>query len=176
MKKLFDLTGKVAIVTGASSGMGRAIAEALGANGAKIIISSNEEEGLVSTIQDFQTKEIDCLSVFCDMSNRENIDALYKKSVENFGNVDILVNCVGIATIGGLFEIKADIFERVMSVNVQAAIYLTKLVVPSMQARREGAIIYLASIAGVLGNKNLEASIKATPAISSTLPTFLRGV
>ncbi len=120
MKNLFDLTGKVAIVTGASSGMGRAIAEALGANGAEVILSSNDIEGLKSTFDDFQNKRIYCLSVYCDMSKREDIDVLYKKSVENFGNVDILVNCVGIATSGGLFDIKADIFERVMLVNLQA--------------------------------------------------------
>ncbi len=79
MKNFFNLTGKVAIVTGASSGMGRAIAEALGVHGAKIIVSSNDIEGLKTTVEDFKNKGINCLSVFCDMSKREDIDALYKK-------------------------------------------------------------------------------------------------
>ncbi len=155
MKNLFDLTDKVALITGASSGMGRAIAEALGTHGAKIIIASNDSEGLKSTYEEFRTKRINVLTVVCDMSDKEDISALYIKSISHFGEIDILVNCVGVAEVGSFLDINSEKFEKTMAINLQAAIYLTKLVVPNMQAQRDGAIIYLASIAGVRGNKSL---------------------
>lgn len=155
MKNLFDLTGKVALVTGASSGMGKAIAEAMGVHGAKVIVSSNDTEGVQTTVDLFKNQGIDAVGVPCDMSKKEDIDHLFATAVTHFGKVDILVNCVGLAVTGGLLDIKSANFEQTMSLNLQATIYLTKLVIPLMQAQRDGVLIYLASIAGVRGNKNL---------------------
>lgn len=155
MKNLFDLTGKVALVTGASSGMGKAIAEAMGVHGAKVIVSSNDTEGVQTTVDSFKNQGIDAVGVTCDMSKKEDIDHLFAAAVDHFGKVDILVNCVGLAVTGGLLDIKSANFEQTMSLNLQATIYLTKLVIPLMQAQRDGVLIYLASIAGVRGNKNL---------------------
>ena len=74
---------------------------------------------------------------------------------KNVGLIDILVNCVGLAPFGSFQEIDSTVFESAMALNLQSAIYLTKKVIPNMQAKKDGAIIYLASIAGVRGNKNL---------------------
>jgi NAD(P)-dependent dehydrogenase (short-subunit alcohol dehydrogenase family) len=155
MKNLFDLTGKVALVTGASSGMGKAIAEAMGVHGAKVIVSSNDTEGVQTTVDSFKNQGIEVLGVTCDMSKKEDIDHLFETSIIHFGKIDILVNCVGLAVTGSLLDIKSSNFEQTMSLNLQATIYLTKLVIPLMQAQRDGVLIYLASIAGVRGNKNL---------------------
>lgn len=155
MKHLFDLTGKTALITGASSGMGKAIAEAMGAYGARIIIASNDKEGIENTADFFKRKAIDVLGITCDLSKKEDIDLLVKHSVEAFGTIDILVSGVGMAPVGGLMDIDADTFERTMHLNVQSAIYLTQLVIPSMRAQKDGVLIYLASIAGARGNKNL---------------------
>ena len=155
MKNLFDLGGKVALITGASSGMGKAIAEAMGVHGAKIIVSSNDTEGVQTTVAYFKTLGIEALGITCDMSQKEDIDALFEASIAQYGKIDILVNCVGLAVSGGFLDINSTNFEQTMSLNLQAAIYLTKLIIPQMQTRREGVLIYLASIAGVRGNKNL---------------------
>jgi NAD(P)-dependent dehydrogenase (short-subunit alcohol dehydrogenase family) len=155
MKNLFDLTHKVAVITGASSGMGQAIAEAMGVQGAKIVVASNDTEGVLKTVQLFKNQGINVLGVTCDMSKKEDIKRLYEAAMSAFERIDIVVNCVGLAPTGGLMDIKTSNFDATMGLNLQAAIYLTKLVVPQMQSRKDGVLLYLASIAGVRGNKNL---------------------
>ncbi len=155
MNDLFDLKCKIALITGASSGMGKAIAEAMGAHGAKIIVSSNDKEGCHKVATEFQAKGIEAISITCDMSQKKDIDSLYKTAIAHFGRIDILVNCVGIALPNGFLAINSQDFDQTMAINLQAAIYLTKLVIPQMQAQKDGVIIYLASIAGVRGNKNI---------------------
>lgn len=89
------------------------------------------------------------------MNRKEDIENLVSECKSKFGCIDILVNCVGAAPTGGFLEITKEDFEKTMGLNLQAPIYLTKLVIPEMQAKKDGVIIYLASIAGVRGNKNL---------------------
>lgn len=155
MKNLFNLTNKVALVTGSSSGMGKAIAEAMGAHGAKVVISSNDTEGGQNVCDAMTAQGIEAVNIPCDMSKKEDIQRLYDAAVATFGKIDILVNCVGIAMPNGFLDINAADFEKTMSLNLQSTIYLTKMIVPMMQAQKDGVIIYLASIAGVRGNKNI---------------------
>jgi NAD(P)-dependent dehydrogenase (short-subunit alcohol dehydrogenase family) len=155
MKNLFNLTGKIALVTGASNGMGKAIAEALGSHGATVIVSSNDEKGCLATQTEFQNKGINAFSIPCDVSKKEAIDTLIFQSEEKVGTIDILVNCVGIAIPGSFLDIDSDSFEKTMQINLENAIYLTQKVIPSMQAQKDGAIIYLASLSSVRGNKSL---------------------
>jgi NAD(P)-dependent dehydrogenase (short-subunit alcohol dehydrogenase family) len=152
---LFALTGKTALVTGATSGMGKAIAEAMGQHGAKVVVSSNDPAGVQATVQNFQTLGIDALGVICEMSRKEDIDRLVQETTQTFGKINILVNCVGVAPTGSFLDINQENFEKTMGLNLQSAIYLTQLVIPQMQAQKDGAIIYLASIAGVRGNRHL---------------------
>lgn len=155
MKNFFELKNKTALVTGASSGMGKAIAEALGVYGATVIVSSNDEDACKNVVIDFRDKGINAFAISCDVSSKKEIDNLIVEAVENIGTIDILVSCVGIAPSGSFQEINADIFEKTMQVNLQSAIYLTKKVLPEMAAQKDGVIIYLASIAAVRGNKNI---------------------
>lgn len=155
MDKLFDLTGKVALITGASSGMGKAIAEAMGVHGAKVVVSSCDTEGCEEVVQIFENQGITCLAAPCDMSEVEDIDNLFQTVISTFGKIDILVNCVGMAIPNGFLNINAADFEKTMALNLQSAIYLTKLVIPQMVEQKDGVIIYLASIAGVRGNKSI---------------------
>ncbi len=155
MENLFDLNNKVALVAGASSGMGKAIAEAMGIHGAKVVVASNDRDGVQTTLESFENQGIEAIGLLCDMSKQEDIEQLYQTAISTFGKIDILVNCVGIAIPNGFLDINAEDFEKTMSVNLQSAIYLTKLVIPQMQAQKDGAIIYLASIAGVRGNKSI---------------------
>jgi NAD(P)-dependent dehydrogenase (short-subunit alcohol dehydrogenase family) len=155
MKSLFDLSGKTALITGSTSGMGKAIAYAMGLHGAKVVISSNHAEGVIKTVEEFRSENIEAIGVACDMSQKMDIDTLFYQAIQTFGKVDILVNCVGIAPVGGFLDINQENFEKTMDLNLQSAIYLTQLVLPQMQTQSDGVIIYLASIAGVRGNKYL---------------------
>jgi NAD(P)-dependent dehydrogenase (short-subunit alcohol dehydrogenase family) len=151
MKNLFNLQGKRALVTGASSGMGRAIAEALGAHGAFVVVASNDAAACAEVVLDFAPKDIQALAIPCDMAQPGAIDHL----TEQAGEIDILVSCVGIAPAGSFLDINAADFEKTMQINLQSALYLTKKLLPAMVARQDGAIIYLASIAALRGNKNI---------------------
>lgn len=155
MNNLFDLSGKTALITGSTSGMGRAIAYAMGLHGAKVVVSSNDTEGVIRTVEEFRSENIEAIGVECDMSQKSDIDTLFKQAIETYSKVDILVNCVGFAPVGSFLDINQENFEKTMGLNLQAAIYLTKLILPQMQAQKDGVIIYLASIAGVRGNKML---------------------
>jgi NAD(P)-dependent dehydrogenase (short-subunit alcohol dehydrogenase family) len=155
MKDLFDLSGKVALITGSSSGMGKAIAEILGLNGATVIISSNDKETCEQVLAEFQAKNINAAAIPCDVSQKEQIDFLVSEIENRIGNIDILVNCVGIAIAGSFLEINAENFEKTMQINLQSAIYLTQKVIPKMQIKKDGAIIYLSSLSSVRGNKFL---------------------
>jgi NAD(P)-dependent dehydrogenase (short-subunit alcohol dehydrogenase family) len=151
MKDLFDITGKTALITGASSGMGKAIAEALGIHGATVIISGNDEQGCKATADEFIAKGINASYIVCDVADKNAMDNL----IANCSKVDILVSCAGITIPGSILDINKNDFEKIISINLWAAVYLSRLVIPQMQERKDGVIILLASIAGVRGNKNI---------------------
>lgn len=155
MQDLFDLGGKTALVTGASSGMGKAIAEAMGLHGAGIIVSSNDEVACKTVVQEFKEKNIRAVSIPCDMSQQADIQHLVETALRTTGKIDILVSCVGIAPAGSFGDVEASDFEKIMQINLQSAIELTQKVLPGMVARKDGVLIYLASIAAVRGNKNI---------------------
>jgi NAD(P)-dependent dehydrogenase (short-subunit alcohol dehydrogenase family) len=155
MKDLFSLKGKVALITGASSGMGKAIAEAMGYQQARVVISSNEPEQLAKVVQEFQALGMEVTGIACDMAKGEEIENLVNQALHVFEKIDILVNCVGMAPTGSFLDTTSQSFDKTMQLNIQAAMYLTQLVIPPMQLQKDGAIIYLASIAGVRGNRHL---------------------
>lgn len=155
MKTLFDLTGKCALITGASSGMGKAIAEALGVHGATVIISSNDMRACREVCNEFKAQEIDAHKIYCDVSRDEDIDQLTEKAMAITGKIDVLVSCVGAAPTGSFLEEDGVRFAKTLQINLKSGMYLTQKLLPQMVARKDGAIIYLASIAGVRGNKNI---------------------
>ena len=155
MKDLFNLSGKVALITGATSGMGKAIAEAMGQHGAIVVISSNDNAACELVLVEFQEKGIRAFAIPCDVSKKEYIENLYQNAIEKVGKIDILVSCVGLGEAGSFLDINSESFEKTMQINLQSAIYLTKLVIPKMVEQHDGVLIYLASIASVRGNKSL---------------------
>lgn len=155
MRDLFDLSGKIALVTGASSGMGKAIAEAMGLHGARVVVSSNDVEGCHATVRDFTEKGIAAHAIPCDMGRPDEVDQLASKTLGALGHVDILVSCVGMAPAGPFLGTDAQTFETTLHLNLESAWHLTQQLLPGMMARREGVLIYLASIAAVRGNKNI---------------------
>ncbi|NBA76665.1 SDR family oxidoreductase [Emticicia sp. ODNR4P] len=155
MRNLFDLTGKVALVTGATSGMGKAIAEALGLHGATLMIASNDGLACQQVREEFSQKGITTWAKVCDVSDSNQVRTLVNETLQITQKIDILVSCVGIGLAGSLENSTNQDFSKMIQVNLLQALELTQLVIPSMRDNGGGSIIYLSSIASVRGNKSL---------------------
>ncbi len=153
LKQLFDLTGKVAVITGGSRGLGLQMAEALGELGAKVAISARKQHELDEAEAHLKGQGIEVMAIAADMSDRAAIPAFVDKVVDRFGTVDILVNNAG-ATWGAPAEDYPDeAWDKVMNLNVDAMFFLTREVAKRcMIPNKSGKVINIASIAGLSGN------------------------
>ena len=146
---MFDLTGRTALVTGASGGIGRAIAQALSEAGAKVALSGTRENVLEEVAG---TLKGDSAIVPCNLSDAESVDGLVGRAEEAIGPLDILVANAGITRDKLLMQMKDDDWNDVLSVNLGSYFRLTKSCVRGMMKRRHGRIIGITSIVGVTGN------------------------
>ncbi len=145
----FSLEGEVALVTGGSKGIGRAIALAFAEQGADLVISARNQADLDSTKKEIEAIGRRCLAVSADMSKDEEIEKLYKAACDEFGVIDILVNNAGAGEFVGLHEVSRESFDFVMQVNTWAPIYLAQLCFPAWRERGEGRIINIGSNGGL---------------------------
>lgn len=147
---LFDLTGKVAIITGSSRGIGRAIAEAYAEAGAKVVISSRNQEPCDEVVAAIRAKGGEAIAIPARISDKGQLENLVAKTREQWGGIDILVCNAAINPHYGPLEALTDqVFERMMTNNVLSNLWLSKLVVPDMKAKKEGSIIFISSIGGL---------------------------
>jgi gluconate 5-dehydrogenase len=153
VKRLFDLTGKVAIVTGGSRGLGLQMAEALGEMGARVAITARKQAELDEAAARLREQGVEALTVQGDLSRFEAIPELVDRVQAAFGTVDVLVNNAG-ATWGAPAEdYPAEAWNKVMNLNVHAAFFLTQEIGRRfMIPRRSGKIVNVASVAGLRGN------------------------
>jgi NAD(P)-dependent dehydrogenase (short-subunit alcohol dehydrogenase family) len=140
--------GRVAIVTGASSGIGRATAEMLAARGALVAIFSRSAEGLQSVAASHEGR---MLAVAGDVSDPGAIERLFSETESRFGDCDILVNCAGMIDPKPLVEAMPAEWDRMFAVNVRGTYLAARRALPAMMAKRSGAIVNVASISGVIG-------------------------
>ena len=147
---LFDLTGKVAVVTGSTRGIGLGIAQAMLASGAKVVVSS-ENTAETSRV----AQEIGAIGIPCDVTDAAAQTALIENAVQTFGGIDILVCNAGITGRAGATD--TDDFDLVMSVNLRSMVVLTALAMPHLVARGGGSIILLSSISAMRGNASINA-------------------
>lgn len=153
--KMFDLTGRVAIVTGGSKGLGQAMAAGLASAGAKVALCSrNADEVGKAAAEISQGFGIECIGVATDVTQPEQIDRFVKQVVSEFGGVDILVNNAGINIRGSIEELSYDEFRKVQQINVDGVWSMSRAVVPEMRKRGRGRIINLASTLGLVGLSN----------------------
>src|SRR5690349_17281621 len=145
---MFDLTGKTALVTGASGGIGGDIARALHAQGAKVAVSGTRREAL-----DAIAGELGGAPVLpCDLSNKDSVEALVPDAEKALGQLDILVANAGITKDGLFVALKDDDWEQVLNVNLTSTFRLARAAVKLMMRRRFGRIIGITSVVGVTGN------------------------
>lgn len=149
-----NLDGNIAIVTGASRGIGKAIALALAEAGSNVIVTARSEvEGRLpgtihQTVEEIQALGGRALAVKTDVTKEAEINEMVRTVLERYGNIDILVNNAGIAIPGILTEVSTKRWDLVMGVNLRGTFLCTKAILPSMIARRSGSIINLSSILG----------------------------
>lgn len=148
-----QLSGKTAVVTGASRGIGRAAALALAREGAHVVVTARskpELDTLVKAIKALKTGA-QGLAVPADLTKEKPVDKLAAKAIETFGQVDILVNNVGVGKYGTVATLTTADYDWMMNTNMRATWLCTKAFFPAMIARKDGAVVFVGSVAGTMG-------------------------
>ena len=173
MKDCFDLTGKVALITGASSGLGAQFARALADRGANIVLLARRKEKLDKVAQEIRGYGHEVLAVPCDVTDHEQIKVAVNSAVEKFGTIDILINNAGTCDIVPTTEITEEQWKKVMDVNLEAVVFMTKYVAPYMIKQNSGRIISIASMYGL--RASVTGPIPAYWASKGAIPQLTRG-
>lgn len=146
----FSLKDKVAIVTGASKGIGLAIARALAEQGASVVISSRKQEAVDAVAAEFKAAGLEAFGVAAHMGSMDDIKTLVGKVVAHYGGIDIIVNNAATNPIyGPVVTADTTVFDKIMDVNVKGPFELAKLAYPSMKARGGGSVINISSVEGL---------------------------
>lgn len=154
----FDLTGRVAIMTGSSRGIGRATAELFGSLGAKVVVSSRSAEACEPVAEAISTAGGAAHVIPCNISRRHEVEALVAGTRERFGPADILVcNAAVNPHYGPLAGISDEAFDKIMGSNVRSNLWLCNLAIPEMAAKGSGSVVIVSSIAGLRGSEVIGA-------------------
>jgi NAD(P)-dependent dehydrogenase (short-subunit alcohol dehydrogenase family) len=152
--ELFDLTGKTAVITGSSKGIGRAIAERLAEHGANVAISSRKAGPCEDVAAALNTKRPGCaIAVPANISSKDDLQRLMDETRKAFGQIDILVcNAASNPYYGPMSGISDEAFRKILDNNIISNHWMVQMVAPEMRARRDGAIIIVSSVGGLRGN------------------------
>jgi NAD(P)-dependent dehydrogenase (short-subunit alcohol dehydrogenase family) len=153
---IFDLTDKVALITGSTRGIGRAIALQMAERGARVVVSSRKPEACAAVAAEIAAAGGTALPQPCNISHRPELQALVDAAIGKWGRIDILVcNAAVNPYYGPSLDISDEAFDKIMSSNVRSNFWLCNMVLPQMAARRGGAVIIVSSIGGLTGNSRL---------------------
>lgn len=178
--KLFDLSGRAAIITGGSKGLGFAMAAGLASAGANImLVNRNEAEGKQAATELESQYPIKAISFSADITDQDQAEAMATNAMQVFGKIDILINSAGINIRGGINEVSLEDFNKVLAVNVTGTWLACKAVTPFMKQQGKGKIINLASTLGLVGLSNRTpytsskgAVVQMTRALALELASF----
>jgi len=147
-----DLTDRVALVTGAARGLGRAIAMTLAQAGAKVACIDVNEETLAETVAAIETAGGTALAVACDVTDSARVDEAVKQVVTSWGGLNIVVNNAGITRDSLILRMKDDQWDSVININLRGTFFFTRAAIRPMMKSRYGRIINIASVSGLMGN------------------------
>ncbi|MCH2571350.1 MAG: 3-oxoacyl-[acyl-carrier-protein] reductase [Planctomycetes bacterium] len=158
-----DLSGQVALVTGASRGIGRAIAERLAGCGAWVACIARNEEKLAETVESIRSNGGQTHPFQADVSNKDAVEKVVEEITESHGKIDILINNAGITRDGLVLRMEDEEWQSVLDTNLTGTFYFTRAVTRSMMQKRYGRIVNIASISGIMGNSG-QANYSASKA------------
>ena len=157
-RTLFDLTNKVAIVTGASRGIGEAIARRLAQHGARVIVSSRKLdacEEVASSINEAEGREA-AYAVACNISHKEDLQKLVDETKAKWGPADILISNAAVNPYyGPMSGMSDEHFDKILTCNVKASHWLSQMLIPNMREKKDGAIVIISSIGGMVGSSTI---------------------
>ena len=149
----FDLTGKVAVVTGSSRGIGRSSAELLAKLGAKVVVSSRKADACQEVADGINAAGGDATVIPCNIARKAEVEALIAGATKHYGKIDILVcNAAVNPYYGPLLDITDEAFDKIMGSNVKSNIWLSALAIPQMAERGNGSVVIISSIGGLRGS------------------------
>ena len=153
---LFDLTGKVAVITGSSRGIGRAIAERMAEHGAKVLVTSRNLDACEEVVTAIKAKGGAAFAHACNISRKEDLQGLVNATLQKWGGIDVLVcNAAVNPYYGPSIDMPDDAYDKVMNSNVRSNFWLCNMVLPQMAQRGGGSIVVVSSIAGLVGTSML---------------------
>jgi NAD(P)-dependent dehydrogenase (short-subunit alcohol dehydrogenase family) len=156
--KLFDLTGKVALVTGGSRGLGEEMAEGLAEAGSHLMLLARREQWLSPAVEAMKRRGFRCEGMLCDVSKPDQVKAAVEKTVEVFGRIDILINNAGVSWGAPPEEMPLDKWQMVIDVNLTGAFLFSQAAAAHMIRQKYGRIVNVASISGLLGSLSLQTA------------------
>jgi NAD(P)-dependent dehydrogenase (short-subunit alcohol dehydrogenase family) len=153
---MFGLAGKVALVTGSTRGIGRAIAEQMANAGARVVISSRKADACANVAAEFDARGQQALALPCNVGRKEELASLVGRVLDQWGGIDILVcNAATNPHFGPILDASDDVFDKIMLTNVKSVMWLANMVLPQMAERGGGAMIVISSIGALRGSTHL---------------------
>lgn len=153
---LFDLKGKVVVVTGASRGIGEAIAHRIAEHGGKVVVTSRKLDACEKVVEAIKANGGEAFAHACNIGRKEDLQSLVDTTVKKWGGIDVLIcNAAVNPYFGPSIDMPDDAYDKVMNSNVRSNFWLCNMVLPQMAERGGGAIIIISSIAGLLGSPSL---------------------
>lgn len=163
LRRLFDMTGRVAVVTGGTRGIGRAIAEGYAAAGANVAVVSRDEDACQETAKHLRSLGGEAIGFRADMGDLSDVGKIVDRTVSELGGLDVLVNNAGVGPIHFVGSLKADEWQQTFDINVRGPVFLLEAALPHLKKSGRGAVLNILSIAAFLDSRPfpLYASSKA---------------
>jgi NAD(P)-dependent dehydrogenase (short-subunit alcohol dehydrogenase family) len=155
-QQFFSLEGKVALITGASKGIGQAIAEMYAAAGAKVVVSSRKQEAVDAVAKSITDKGGKAIGVACNVGEPQDVHRLIEKTISTYGTIDILVNnAAANPAFGPVVQTEGSAFDKIININLKAPFELSKQVYPYLKEKKSGSVINISSIGGIRPEQGL---------------------